>query len=153
MQDSVETVTLVRTVNARPQRVYEAWIDPRQLEQWLTQTAEADARVGGCFRLQVKKENETHVVSGEYRELVPGRRIVKTWVYEGPYAPEGSMHARLTVELGENGANTEVSLRHEGLTSPRYRAAIQQGAWTKALDNLEALLTASVPPGEDSSLA
>jgi len=82
---------------------------------------------------------------------VPGRRIVKTWVYEGPYVPNGKMEALLTVEFRENGPNTEVALRHKGLTSPRYREAIQQGAWAKAMDNLESLLSSAPPAGPGGS--
>ncbi len=145
MQNGSDSVSLVRTIQVPAQRVFAAWIDARQLERWLTQTAQTDARVGGRFRLEVRKEEATHVVTGEYRELVPGRRIVKTWVYEGPYVPNGKMEALLTVEFRENGPNTEVALSHEGLTSPRYREAIQQGAWAKALDSLEALLHSVAP--------
>jgi len=55
-------------------------------------------------------------------------------------APAGKMEALLTVELRKDGPYTEISLHHENLTNPRYLETIKQGAWTKALDELEALL-------------
>ena len=141
MPNADESVSRVRTIKAPTQQVFAAWIDPRQLERWLTQSAQTEACVGGRFHLEVRKGDATHVVAGEYRELVPGRRIVKTWVYEGPYVPNGKMEVLLTVEFRESGRNTEVPIRHEGLTSPRYREAIRQGAWDKVMDNLETLLS------------
>ncbi len=135
-----EPVLVTRRLAASPQQVFKAWIDPVSLRRWLAPIAEADARVGGRFRLEVSKPEGAHVVTGEYRELAPGRRIVMTWVYEGPMAPEGPMEALLTVDLRHDGADTEISLRHEHLTNPVYRNAIEKGAWTKALDQLEALL-------------
>lgn len=145
MGSDEHAVHLTRTIHAPARCVFAAWIDARQLERWLTQTAQTDPRIGGRFRLEVRKDEATHVVTGEYLELVPGRRIVKTWNYEGPYSPEGRMEARLAVEFREKGQSTELSLRHEALTSPRYREAIQQGAWSKALDKLELILITTPP--------
>ncbi|HLJ14655.1 MAG TPA: SRPBCC domain-containing protein [Bryobacteraceae bacterium] len=135
-----ESVRVTRRLAASPERVFEAWVDPALLRRWLAPDAEADARAGGRFRLEVSKPEGAHVVTGEYREFVPSERLVMTWVYEGPMAPAGKMDALLTVEFRKDGPNTEISLRHEGLTNPRYLETIRQGAWTQALDKLEALL-------------
>ncbi len=135
-----ESVHVTRRLAASPERVFEAWVDATLLRRWLAPIAEADARVGGRFRLEVSKPEGAHVVSGEYRELIPGRRIVMTWVYEGPMAPAQKMEALLTVEFRQDAAHTEIDLRHERLTNPVYRDAIRSGAWTKALDELEAVL-------------
>jgi len=83
------------------------------------------------------------VVAGEYRELVSARRLVMTWVYEGPMVPTGKEPTEVTVEFRPSGGDTEVSVRHEGLKNPTYRDAIRQGAWVEALKQLESLLTAS----------
>jgi len=83
------------------------------------------------------------VVTGEYRELVPARRVVMSWAYEGPMVATGKVPTTVTVELRPSGANTEVSLRHEGLKNPTYRDTIRQGAWTEALTKLDSLLAAA----------
>jgi len=141
-----ETVNATRRIHASPERVFEAWVDANLLKRWLAPEAAADPRLGGQFRLAVSKGEETHVVTGEYRAFVPGRQLVMTWVYEGPMAPEGKMEALLTVGFSQEGEDTEVSLRHEHLSNPTYRDAIRQGAWTKALDGLEAVLAVSSNP-------
>ena len=135
-----KSVHVTRRIAASPERVFEAWVSAALLTQWLAPKAEADARPGGHFRLEVSTPEAVHVVSGEYREFVPGVRLVATWDYDGPMSPDGKMEALLTVELRGDGAGTEVAVHHEHLTSPTYRDAIKSGAWTKALDKLEVLL-------------
>lgn len=84
MSDAEESVTQIRTLEAPADKVFAAWIDGAQLQRWLAPIAKADGRVAGRFRLEVRTPEGSHVVTGEYRELVPARRIVMTWVYEGP---------------------------------------------------------------------
>jgi uncharacterized protein YndB with AHSA1/START domain len=138
-----ESVSLTRTIKAPAHEVFAAWTDGAQLQRWLAPIAQADGRVGGRFRLEVQTADGSHVVAGEYRELVPARRIVLSWVYEGPMVPTGKESTTVTVELRPSGANTEVSVHHEGLKNPTYRAAIRQGAWAEALTQLESLLGAA----------
>jgi len=143
MSQSEEIVSLVRTIEAPAEKLFAAWTDGAQLQRWLAPIAQADGRVGGRFRLEVQTTDGAHVVTGEYRELVPVRRIVMSWVYEGPMVPTGKVPTTVTVELRPSGANTEVSLRHEGLKNPMYRDTIRQGAWTEALTKLDSLLAAA----------
>jgi len=135
-----ESVRVTRRLAASPERVFKCWVDPALLRQWLAPIAESGARAGGRFRLEVSKPEGAHVVTGEYREFVLNRHLVMTWVYEGPMAPNGKMEALLTVEFRKDGEYTELDLHHGGLTNPRYFETIRQGAWTKALDALDALL-------------
>jgi len=99
-----------------------------------------DARVGGHFRLEIRKQEEVHVVTGEYREIVPSQRIVMTWVYDGPMGSAEKMEALLTVDIRGHGPTTEVELHHDHLTNPVYRDTIKRGAWTRALDELQNVL-------------
>jgi uncharacterized protein YndB with AHSA1/START domain len=139
--DSDDTVTVVRTIGATVERVFAAWTDAALLQPWLAPAAEADPRVGGRFRLEVTAEGEVHVVTGEYRELVPGRRIVAGWVYKGSLASAGTAESVLTVDFTAAGAGTDIRLCHAGLTDPGYREVIRQGAWPDAFGKLEAALT------------
>ena len=143
MPDTEQSVSLIRTIKAPAQKVFTAWTDGARLQHWLAPMAQADGRVGGHFRLEVQTTDGAHVVTGEYRELVPAQRIVMSWVYEGPMVPTGKVPTTVTVELRASGANTEVSLRHEGLKNPTYRETIRQGAWTEALTKLDSLLAAA----------
>ena len=139
--DTNESVTLARVIHAPAQRVFEAWIDASQLQRWLAPIAQADARVDGRFRLEVQAADGSHIVKGKYRELVRGRRIAMSWVYEGPMIPIGKEATTVRVELQSHGADTEVRVHHEGLKNPTYRDTIRQGAWAEALKQLDSLLS------------
>ncbi|HEV2416462.1 MAG TPA: SRPBCC domain-containing protein [Terriglobia bacterium] len=134
---------MTRRFAGPPERVFEAWVNPALLRCWLAPIAEADGRAGGRLRLEVSKPGGAHVVSGEYLEFLPSQGLVMTWVYEGPMAPEGKMEALLRVDFHKQGLYTEINLHHERLANPRYLETIRQGAWSHALDALDALLDKS----------
>ncbi|MFL6233819.1 MAG: SRPBCC domain-containing protein [Thermoanaerobaculia bacterium] len=138
------TLTLVRTLQAPAQEVYKAWTDPALLHRWMsspggTASWEVDARVGGRYRMEMKTpDGQVHVTTGVYHELEPGRRLVQTWVYEGPFPDFIGQETLLTVELRELSPSlTELTLKHERLPSEAYRNSVTRG-WTELLDNLEA---------------
>jgi uncharacterized protein YndB with AHSA1/START domain len=142
------SITIVRRIDAPAAEVFAAWTDPLLLRRWLAPSpcevleATADARVGGRYRIVVvDPEGDRHVTSGEYRELVPGRRLVKTWVYEGKYSAAGPYPTLLTVDFRETGpGSTEITLRQDQLLTPEDRAGNTEG-WRLCFDNLETLFT------------
>src|SRR5215470_3095829 len=90
------SITIVRTIAAPIDEVFAAWTDAALLQQWLApgpcevHEAEVDARPGGRYRIVVRDPmGGLHVTRGEYREVVPNRRLVQTWIYEGRDAPQG----------------------------------------------------------------
>ena len=139
----VDSVHVTGGFNASPEQVFEAWVNPDLLRLWLAPKVEVDARGGGHFRLEVSKPEGWHVVTGVYREFVPGRRIVMTWVYAGPMGSADEMEALLTIDFHKRGSDTEIELHHDHLTNPAYRDTIQRGSWTKALDELGKILPSS----------
>ena len=54
------SLTLKRRLNAAPEKIYAAWTDPAKLVKWFgpeeieTLSAQADARVGGRFRIVMR---------------------------------------------------------------------------------------------------
>jgi uncharacterized protein YndB with AHSA1/START domain len=140
------SVRMTRTIDAPATAVYAAWTDPAQIRRWLAPApykvteAEVDARVGGRYRIAVVgPEGDMHVTTGEYRELVPGKRLVKTWVYEGPHAAADRSETLLTVEFRETAPGvTELTLRHERVPAPEDREGLRQG-WSGCLAKLDEL--------------
>ena len=131
-----------RFINAPRNRVYAAWTDVEQLKQWFgpekvrTRDIIADARVGGKYQWDlVDPEGEEMTVFGEYRELVPGRKIVFTWKFEDD--EDWKNHTSVvTVELSDCDGGTELRLIHEQLPSEQSRNGHNDG-WNSALDKLE----------------
>jgi len=131
-----------RFINAPRNRVYAAWTDVEQLKQWFgpekvrTRDIIADARVGGKYQWDlVDPEGEEMTVFGEYRELVPGRKIVFTWKFEDD--EDWKNHTSVvTVELSDHDGGTELRLIHEQLPREQSRNGHNDG-WNSALDKLE----------------
>jgi len=97
--------------------------------------AEVDLRVGGKYRIEMHApDGATHIVSGEYREVAPPKRLVYTWGWEDGTVKDSVV----TVEFQERGKSTEVILRHERLPSAESRARHTEG-WIGCMDKFEAL--------------
>jgi uncharacterized protein YndB with AHSA1/START domain len=92
-----EQILITREFDAPPDLVYQAWTTPDLVRQWWAgrrgemKVVDIDLRVGGTWRYVMLAHGEFEVAfHGEYREIVPGERIVTTEVYEGaPPAPDG----------------------------------------------------------------
>jgi uncharacterized protein YndB with AHSA1/START domain len=136
------SLEIKRFINAPPARVYKAWTDPAELQRWFgpedvrTIKIDADVRVGGKYRWDLQKQDgEEWSCLGEYRELVPGKKIVFTWKWDDDenWAEHNSV---VTVELSDRGGGTEVRLVHEKLPSEESRDRHNEG-WNSVLDRLE----------------
>jgi uncharacterized protein YndB with AHSA1/START domain len=132
-----------RFINASPGRVYAAWTDPAQLQQWFgpenveTKNLIADVRVGGEFRWDVINcDGEEMTVRGKYRELEAERKIVFTWRWDDDENWENETSI-LTVELSHRDGGTELRLIHQLLPNNQSRDNHNEG-WTSALQKLEA---------------
>jgi uncharacterized protein YndB with AHSA1/START domain len=136
------SLQIKRFINAPRARVYAAWTDPSQLKEWWgpetvrTRNFAADVRVGGKYRWDlINQEDEEMSVFGEYRELVPEKKIVFTWKWDDDDVWE-NRNSVVTVELFDATGGTELHLRHEQLPSTESRDRHNEG-WNSVLDRLE----------------
>ena len=97
--------------------------------------AVAEVEVGGTFLIEMRGENgENHVTSGVYREVVPNRRLVHTWRWEG-----SDVESLVTVELEPAPAGrTRLTLTHSRFANAEAHDQHERG-WTGCLAKLEAL--------------
>jgi uncharacterized protein YndB with AHSA1/START domain len=136
------SLQIKRFINAPRERVYAAWTDPVQLKEWWgpkevrTLKIVADIRVGGKYRWNlVNQEGEEMSVFGEYRELVPGKKVVFTWKWDDDEAWE-NYTSEVSVEFSDRDGGTELLLKHEQLPSEESRDRHNEG-WNSVLDRLE----------------
>jgi uncharacterized protein YndB with AHSA1/START domain len=111
---SVDTKVIERviTIAAKPEVVFRLLTDPNEYVRWKGQLAELDARPSGTFR--VSFPNGTDVVRGSFVEVIPPRRVVFTWGWEGnPLVPPGS--STVEIDLEPAGSGTRLRLVHRGL--------------------------------------
>lgn len=154
MDTSVPSITLTRTIDAPVASVFEAWIDPALIQRWLAphpcevREAIVDARPGGRYSIVVvDPEGNVHRTSGEYLELVPGHRLVKTWIYDGPFFSGDRTPSIVTVEFREvRPGVTELTLTHAQIHDEAGREGAGAG-WVLCLDQLTHLFNA---PAADS---
>lgn len=144
MSDS-GTAIISATVPLSAEAACAAWLDPALLPQWLAPPpyelvhADVEPRVGGRYRHDTAGPDGEHVVTGEYRELQPGRRIVKTWNYSGPNAVPCRESTVVQVEFfaGDDGSTT-VTITHSGLRDEAEHKHYTDG-WTHCLERLKRL--------------
>ena len=140
------SLQIKRVIKAPRDRVYAAWTDPAQMKQWFgpenvqTRHLIADPRVGGEFRWDLtNSEGEKMTMRGEYRELLPNKKIVFTWQWEDDEDWENHTSI-VTVELADRDGGTELRLTHEQLPNEESRNGHTRG-WNSALDKLEKLFS------------
>ena len=136
------SLEIKRFINAPRDGVYAAWTDPAQLKQWFgpdkvqTRDLIVDPRVGGKFRWDLTNpEGVKMTCRGEYRELLPGKKIVFTWQWDDDEAWK-NVSSVVTVELADRDGGTELHLIHEKLPSEASRDRHNEG-WNSVIDRLE----------------
>jgi uncharacterized protein YndB with AHSA1/START domain len=141
-----EQILITREFDAPKHLVFKAITTPELVRRWWNAkrgevtTCEIDLRVGGMWRYVMETPDGFEVgFHGEYREIVPGERIVSTEVYEG--APGGDENGTVnTVTLTEkDGRTTMTTLVHA--PSKEIRDAIidsgMEAGMQDAMDLLE----------------
>lgn len=142
-------VEIRRVIRASRQRVFAAWTKPEEIRKWLAPgpmtvaLAEADLRVGGNFRIQMKgsmdglPENADRRtgVCGFYTNFVPDEMISFTWRPDWNTDPE----SLVTVRLRDVEGGTELVLTHEKIATDGSCSGYTQG-WNSCVDKLAAQL-------------
>jgi uncharacterized protein YndB with AHSA1/START domain len=141
-------ILITREFDAPSDLIYKAWTTPELVGRWWhanrgqVTLVEIDLRVGGKWRQVMVTPDGTEVgFHGEYREIVPGARIVSTEVYEG--VPEGVSEEQATtlntVTFEESGGRTRLTLLIEA-TSQMARDAIIESGMESGLQDAMTLL-------------
>jgi uncharacterized protein YndB with AHSA1/START domain len=98
-----EQILITREFDAPKHLVWQAFTTPELVKRWWSAKrgemtiADIDLRVGGKWRYVMVTEDGMEVgFHGEYREVVPGERIVSTETYEG-VPPEVSEEDATTI--------------------------------------------------------
>lgn len=129
-------VEVVRQLLSPPAKVFAAWRDVERMRRWFCPAGmsvhhvEVDFRVGGRYLLQMKGD-EIHTMRGEYREIVPDRKLVFTWLAE----KFGFHETLVTIELTPRDGGTELRLEHRYFLDDDERARHAMG-WDACLDHL-----------------
>jgi uncharacterized protein YndB with AHSA1/START domain len=147
----VGMIEISRHLQASPERVWDALIDPAQAGTWFAAAATIVPERGGAYELFWQPDDPEHqsTIGCRITAIAPGRYLAFTWrgpdelsllMNEGDPPPPPT---HVTFSLARAGESTELRVRHAGfgLGDDWSRAiAWHQRAWSACLDNLEALL-------------
>ena len=89
-------------IAASPEVVYEFFVEPDRMIQWMGRKAELEPQPGGIFRVDL---NGRHISRGEYVELDPPNRVVFTFGWEGgtSVVEPGASTVEVTLSAEEDG--------------------------------------------------
>ena len=128
------------------ERVFDAFIDPLTVGQWLFRTpggvmeqTEYDPRPGGAFAIFERRGEILARHFGRFVEVErPSRIVFDFWVDEAPDEP-----TRVTVLFAPDGDGCAVTLSHD--LAPAWAAYAERSAagWSMILVGLERVLSAS----------
>ena len=129
-------VVVRRTIAAPADLLFDAWLDPVALAEWMrpgtirSTEAKVDARVGGTYQITMQGESGVIPHSGTYRVIDRPKRLVFTW--NSPHT--GTRETLVTVDFIATGRSTEVVVTHELL--PESARPSHSRGWTSGLEHL-----------------
>ena len=131
-------VVVRRTIAAPAEDIFDAWLDPEALAEWMrpgtirSTVATVEPRVGGRYHIVMKGDSGTVTPhSGVYRVIDRPRKLVFTW--QSPHT--GPDETLVTVDFRKAGKGTEVIVTHEKL--PEEARAAHTRGWTSGLEHLD----------------
>lgn len=141
-------LTIKRVFDAPRELVYKAWTDAELGRRWSAPPgfsvpdSQADVRVGGAWRLCMRKPGEKDLwVGGVYREVVPPARLVFTHAWDDAEGKPGH-ETLVTVTLEPRAGKTEMTFTQTGFESVESRDGHGEG-WSECFDQLAQVLAAA----------
>jgi len=136
------TVNITKTINAPIEKVFDAWLDPAMLTQFILPApgmpqpeVENDPRENGRFSIIMYVGDNKIPHSGTYLTINRPKQLVFSW--ESTFSVDGSQVALQFSTIDDN--STLVELTHTKFTDEESRTN-HQGGWSNILDALDILL-------------
>ena len=135
-------LSITRVIKASPEKLFDAWTDPRLLLQWWgpegTTTPEYafDVKVGGAWRtVMVDAAGDRRVCSGAYTVLERPNRLAFTWGWLQPDGMRGH-ETVVDVRLSRVEGGTRMALTQKTFATAAQTGFHNQG-WRSSLNKLE----------------
>ncbi len=149
MTDVPYDIELSHTLDASPERVYEAFTDPDQFARWYgpdgfpaqRETVEIDARVGGRQRFTMAGDADPSIrtgFDGRFTEVVANEVLTSSGTWHGIPGQEHGWPSNLRVEFDDQNGTTTLVVR-EG-PHPEGTADLGRLSWQMMFAKLETLL-------------
>jgi uncharacterized protein YndB with AHSA1/START domain len=134
------TLNVSRTINATPEKLFNAWLDPKMLARFMlpgdgmsVPSATCDPVEGGRFDIIMRAGDQDIPHAGTYKKIDRHTQLVFTW--ESPFSVDGST---VTLKFTPVDAGTRVDLNHVKFPSQESRDN-HDGGWVAILAALETI--------------
>jgi uncharacterized protein YndB with AHSA1/START domain len=141
-------IAMTRVFDAPRRLIYDAWTKPELLKRWLgvfggwvLAVCEIDLNVGGTYRYIWRGPDGTEMgMSGVYREIVPGERLVCTEVFDEPWYEGEAVDTLVFVEQGgRTTVTTTVLYESKAVRDAVLKSPMEHGV-AAGYDRLEEIL-------------
>lgn len=141
-------LALTREFAATPERLWQAWADPKEMVRWLgpvewpASQVEADLRVGGAWRACLTARDGSDVLwqSGRYLDVNPPTLLRFTFRWDSPNHADAGIDTTVTIRLESlPGRRTRLTLTQTGLTDDQSIGSHSYG-WSSTLSRLDQYL-------------
>jgi uncharacterized protein YndB with AHSA1/START domain len=130
-------VVVRRTIAASAEDLFDAWLDPEALAQWMrpgtiqSTVARVEPHVGGSYEITMQAASGPILHKGVYRIIDRPTRLAFTWIT----AFTENHETLVTVDFIRLGQRTEVVVTHEQL--PESARPSHHKGWTSGLEHLD----------------
>jgi uncharacterized protein YndB with AHSA1/START domain len=130
-------VVVRRSIAASAEDLFDAWLDPEALAQWMrpgtiqSTIARVEPRVGGSYEITMHGTSGPILHRGVYRIIDRPRRLAFSW--NSSFTE--SQDTLVTVDFVTRGQLTEVIVTHEQL--PESARPSHRNGWTSGLEHLD----------------
>ena len=136
-----DELLITRTFDAPAAVLFAAWTRPEHFVRWFgpmdfeCPEVSIDLRIGGAYRATIRSPTRgENRFGGVYREIVPNRRLVFTFVWDNE-GPSHGVETVVTVTLEERDGKTVQTLHQRGFADVERRDS-HVGGWTSCLEKL-----------------
>ena len=144
--ESHTAVRIARRIPTTPERVFDAWLNPKLIGKWMFGPAvrdeeivriSLDPQVGGEFSFVVRRNGQEIDHVGTYLEIDRPRRLGFTWG-TADMVPDTS---RVVVDIVPLTGGSEITVGHELHPDWAESAGRTEAAWSKMLESLSKTLS------------
>lgn len=145
---AVPVVRVRRVMPAAPEAVFDEWLNPEALVDWMCPrpsrcvAVTVEPRVGGRVRFDIDESGRTVLITGQYLEIDRPNRLRFTWIDSGWADPTATSIVDVVFEPHGDGA-TLMSIEHSLLPSEAFED--HDAGWTLTVEQLAAVLARRRP--------
>jgi uncharacterized protein YndB with AHSA1/START domain len=126
-------VVVTRLIAASPATVFSFFTDVERWIAWQGVDGEIDAQAGGVLQIRMPGGE---VASGRFVEVIPEKKLVFTWGWEGEASPVPPGSTTVVIELEPDEGGTLLRLTHSALAPPPVAEHHRTG-WERYVERLK----------------